>query len=204
MPRPFPILVLPVCLALTACGGSGDRPPAPKPDPVSAPLAGVGDMCSYAERKEPILVAHKFWTGRAYYGDLKSRDLPELRAKWFLGGSGGKVATTVARPKLEVYRLKTDANCYDAEKEVYYRCTKTSATPLGDIRAIGRAINQREADLLAVRICDRAVRERIEKKTQIGRETTDLGCVVAARKRCPLPPPPAPKKKDDKDDKEDN
>lgn len=188
---------LPLCLALAACGSAGDRPPPPKPDAVSAPLAGVGDMCSYAERKKPVIVAHKFWTGRAYFGDLKSSDLPELRAKWFLGGSGGKVSTSVARPKLEVYRLKTDGNCYDAEKKVYYSCTKTVATRIGDIRVVGRAINQRDADFLALEVCNSQMRDRIEKQTQIERDTTDLRCVIVARKRCPLPPP-APKKKTEK------
>lgn len=204
MSRLTALAALPVCLALAACGsGGGDRPPPPKPDPVSAPLAGVGDMCSYAERKKPIVVGHKFWTGRAYYGDLKGGDLKELRAKWFLGGSGGRVATAVARPKLEVHRTKIDSNCYDEAKKVYYGCTKTIETPMGDIRVLARAVRQEEADRLAIQMCKREVRERLEKKTEVALDTWDIACSIVARRKCPLPPPPpppAPKKTDQKKD----
>ena len=206
MSRLSALAALPVCLALAACGSGGSDRPEAKPDPTSPPLAGIGDMCSYADRKKPVVVAHKFWTGRAFFGDLKGSDLPALRAKWFLGGSGGQVATAVARPKLEVYRSKIDSNCYDAAKKVYYSCTKTLATPLGDIRVMTRAIRQEEADRLALQLCRRQIRERLEEKTEISSSTWDIACVIVARRKCPLPPPPPPPKKDEKkkDDKKGN
>jgi hypothetical protein len=199
MPRIPAIFALPICFAVAACGAGGDRAAAPPPDPVSAPLAGVGDMCSYAERKEPVYVAHKFWTGRTFYGDLTGSDLPELRAKWFLGGTGGKVSTSVARPKLAVFRIKVDGNCYDEAKKVYYSCTKTVEAKLDDLRVLARAVEQRDADRLAFQICVDKMQERVEKQTQIVLDATNATCEVVARKLCPLPPPPpAPKKADDK------
>lgn len=201
MPRLFSILAVPVCLALASCGGKSDGPPPPKPDPVSAPLTGIGDMCSYAERKKPVIVAHRFWNGSTFYGDLKGEDLAKLRSKW-IPNTVRSVATSVARPRVQVYRVKTDGNCYDKEKKVYYSCTKTLETPVGDIRGLARADDPRRADLLALRICRDEMRKSIEEKSEIDLTTVDLGCTIAVRRRCPLPPapPPKPKKKDEKKD----
>lgn len=188
-------------LALAACqsDSAATKAPTPAPKPAALPAVDVGDLCSYSERKEPIIVVHKDATGNQYFGEVQGKDLQQFRLKW--GGLTGKtLATAVARPRVDVYRASVEDNCYDAQRRVYYSCRKVIQEPVGHIHAFARAPTMTDAHALALQVCRAKFDAVVQEKLEIDQENRDKRCRIVAERWCdappaPPPPPPAAKKR---------
>ncbi len=206
-------LALACSLALLGCG-DGERktasaPPAAPPSApnVAAPpatpndppaISGVGELCIYGPRSEPVMMAYKDATGAAWIGDIRPRDAENMRTKWF-GTSDKRVPTALATPRVEVYRQRVDDNCYDAARRVYYSCTKTLEADVRAVRGLARAVTMGDARTLALQLCEKKVAEIVVNAIEINQENRDMKCRVAEETYCPPPPEapatPAPPKK---------
>jgi hypothetical protein len=193
MPTAAALAAATLLTALAACQSDSTATTARPPQPAAAPPAvNVGDLCSYRERKEPIIVVHKDATGNQYFGEVQGKDLEQFRLAW--GGASGKnLATAVARPRVDVYRASVEDNCYDAQRRVYYSCRKTISEPVGQIHAFARAPSMPEARALALQVCRKKLDEIVQEKLEIDQENRDKGCRIVAENWCAAPPAPPPK-----------
>ena len=156
------------------------------------PVAEVGNLCTYRARKEPVMQGYADGTGAQWEGEVQVRDLPSFNSKWF-NPSDKRLATMVARPRVGVFRVRIDDNCYNAATKTYSACTKVLETDLGKVRGFARAMTPERATALAVQLCEKKVAELVEGSAEIRQENIDLRCHVFEQAYCALPPaPPAP------------
>jgi hypothetical protein len=197
-------LALACALLLPGCGDgerkSASAPPAaasaappatarPAPDP--PPIAGVGELCAYGARKEPVMMAYKDATGAAWMGEIRARDAEAMKTKW-LGAFDKRVPTVLATPRVEIYRQRVDDNCYDAARRVYYSCTKVLEADVRPVRGLARAVTMADARALALQLCEKRVGEIVAQTIEINQENRDIKCRVAEEAYCPPPPEAAP------------
>jgi hypothetical protein len=217
MPRVSPLLLL--CAVLAACARGGDQ--AARPDPAAGPnpsapvasapgksvfehdappVAEVGNLCLFRTRKDPVMSGFVDRTGAAWEGEVRVRDLPSLDPKWFRP-SDARMATVVARPRVDRFRVRIDDNCYDAARKVYYSCSKVLEADLSKVRGFARALSIGRARSLAIQLCEKKVIELVESSLEIKQDNADLRCRIVEQAFCelppapPPPPPPAPAKK---------
>jgi hypothetical protein len=218
--RPLPVVMLAAMLA--ACGGEELRSPVVgSPSGIvstapevrgrvtsvdskasyeldAPPLADVGNVCSFRERKEPVMQGFADRTGRGWEGEIRVRDVSSLDPKWF-SPSDARVATMIARPRVERYRVRIDDNCYNAETKKYSSCTKVLEADLSKVRGFARALSLERATALAIQLCEKKVRDVVDESALTRQENLDLTCHVFQQAFCELPPapppPPAPAKK---------
>jgi hypothetical protein len=162
------------------------------------PLGEVGNLCTYRTRKEPIMQGFADRSGAGWEGEIRVRDLPTMDPKWF-SPSDKRVATMIARPRLETFRVRIDDNCYNAQTKTYSSCTKVLEADLSKVRGFARALTLERARGLAIQLCQKKVLELVEATTVGNQDNLDLTCHVAEQAFCELPPapppPPAPAKK---------
>ncbi len=184
-------------LVLTACGGGADKqgPGTGVRAAQALPAGQIGKLCIFGARRPPVTIVHRDATGAQWHGDVKESDYKLMRTKWF-SRSDKRMTTVVAAPRVKVYRVKIDDNCYDKNKKTYHACTKTITADLTPIRVIARALDLGDASNLARQECSRRVRDTIAKKTDVRQEGHDLRCKIIATTKCSLPAPkqkPKPK-----------
>ena len=162
------------------------------------PLAETGNLCTYRLRKEPVMQGFSDRTGAQWEGEVRVRDLPSMDTKWF-SPSDKRLATLVARPRVEVFRVRIDDNCYNAATKTYYSCSKVLEADLSKVRGFARALTPERARALAVQLCEKKVAEIVDRSVQVHQESIDTRCYVFEQAYCELPPapppPPAPAKK---------
>ena len=162
------------------------------------PLAETGNLCTYRPRKEPVMQGHSDRTGAQWEGEVTIRDLPSMETKWF-SPSDKRLVTMVARPRTEVFRVRIDDNCYNAEAKKYYACSKVLEADLSKVRGFARGPTLEHARALAVQLCEKKVAEVVDRSIQVRQENIDTRCHVYEQAWCALPPapkpPPAPAKK---------
>ena len=162
------------------------------------PLAETGNLCTYRPRKEPVMQGYGDRSGAQWEGEVKVADLPNMDPKWF-SPSDKRLATMVARPHTEVFRMRIDDNCYNAATKTYHACTKVLEADLSKVRGFARALTLERARALAVQLCEKKVAEIVERSIQVQQENLDMRCHVYEQAYCALPPapppPPAPAKK---------
>jgi hypothetical protein len=162
------------------------------------PLGEVGNLCTYRTRKEPVMQGFVDRSGAGWEGEIRLRDLPSLDPKWF-SPQDKRIATMIARPRLDAYRVRIDDNCYNAETKKYYSCSKVLEADLSQVRGFARAVSLERARGLAIQLCEKKVLELVEKVAAPRQENMDLRCHVFEQAYCELPPapppPPDPKKK---------
>ena len=210
MPRALSTLLLFAAL-LGACARGGDRTAAPaepgSPGLADAamtdasspstfqldapPVAEVGNLCLFRPRKDPVMIAHKDRTGAAWEGEIRVRDVPKFEPK-LISQSDKRIATVVARPRVDRFRVRVDDNCYDAASKSYHACTKVLEADLSSVRGFARALTMPEASALAIQICERKVAEIVQTSIEIRQENHDLRCRAVEQAYCELPPPPPP------------
>jgi hypothetical protein len=162
------------------------------------PIAEVGNLCTYRTRKDPVMQGHSDRSGAGWEGELRVRDLPNLDPKW-ISPQDKRVATMVARPRLDAFRVRIDDNCYNPQTKTYASCTKVLEADLSKVRGFARALTLERARSLAVLLCEKKVAELVEQLAAPRQENLDLRCHVFEQAYCELPPapppPPDPKKK---------
>lgn len=162
------------------------------------PIAEVGNVCTFRERKEPVMQAFADRTGRGWEGEIRVRDLPAMDPKWF-SPQDKRIVTMIARPRVENYRVRIDDNCYNAETKKYGSCTKVLEADLSKVRGFARALSLERAQALAIQLCEKKVADVVDKSALPTQENMDLRCHVFQQAYCELPPapppPPAPAKK---------
>ncbi len=132
-------------------GSSGYAPSGPTPRAIVAsvaskpsfeleapPVAEVGNLCTYRTRKDPVMQGFSDRSGAQWEGEIRVRDVPTMDTKWF-SPSDKRVATMVARPRVEVYRVRVDDNCYNAATKTYHACSKVLEADLTQVRGFARA-----------------------------------------------------------------
>jgi hypothetical protein len=211
----MPSTRLPVAAALlalmAACGGSTPagappsaagatsggnpqlRPQRTTPDPELPKLATTGDICVYATRAEPIIQGHRDATGSDYLGEVRVRDVATFDTKW-LSAFNRNLATAVARPRVEKYRVSVDDNCFDPQRRVYTRCTKVIEVDISKVRGFARAVEMPGAHALATWLCEQKVRDMVIEATEIQQDSRDLRCGIVEQRYCapPAAQPAAP------------
>lgn len=203
MLRVLPPLIL-SAIVLAACSGGRDQaenpPPAAAPSTnpsgstfelEAAPIAEVRQLCLFRPRKEPVMSGFSDRSGAQWEGEIGVRDLPSMDTKWF-SPSDKRVATVVARPRVDTFRVRIDGNCHDPARNVYYACTKVLEADLSPIRGFARALTLDRARALALQLCEQKVADTVDKSVQIRQENVDLKCRVVEQTYCALPPPPPP------------
>jgi hypothetical protein len=216
MSRALPLLLC-SAVALGACARGGDEPTKTAAPAAASPggavadassrstfqldapaIAEVGDPCLFRQRKDPVMQAHRDRTGASWHGEVRVRDVPGFQTKW-LPAFDKRVATVIARPRVDTFRVRIDANCYDAARKSYHSCSKVLESDLSAIRGFARAPTTSEAGALAVQLCERKVAEAVEKSIEIAQDNQDLKCRRVQEAWCDLPAappvPPAAKKK---------
>ena len=213
MPRVPLSLVLSAAL-LAACARGGDEATKPEPSSPGAavadassrsvfeldapPMAEVGNLCLYRQRKDPVMQAHRDRRGGSWEGEIRVRDVPTYDTKW-TGPFDRRVGTVVAQPRVDKFKVRVDDNCYDAARKSYHACTKVLEADVAPVRGFARAPTMPEASALAIQLCERKVAEVVEASIEVKQENQDLRCKVIDQAWCDLPPaappPPAAKKK---------
>lgn len=205
MHRTAPLIIL--AAALAACS-SDQRPAATNAPPVAAaptaptaststfeydapPIAEVGNPCNFRTRRDPVMQGYRDRSGAAWEGEVRVRDVAAMDAKWF-GASDKRVATLVARPRVDNFRLRVDSNCYNAETKSYYSCSKVLEADLSKIRGFARGLTIGQARSLAIQLCEKKVADVVAEKLEIQQDNVDLRCRIIEQHFCELPPPPAP------------
>lgn len=155
------------------------------------PLAEVGNLCTYRPRKDPVMQGYSDRSGAHWEGEVTVADLPNMNPKWF-GPSDKRLATMVARPRTEMFRVRIDDNCYNAETKKYHACTKVLEADLSKVRGFARALSLDRARVLAVQLCQQKVSEIVERSVEIRQENLDMRCHVYEQAHCELPPAPPP------------
>jgi hypothetical protein len=162
------------------------------------PLGEVGNLCTYRQRKDPVMQGFVDRSGAGWEGEIRVRDLPSLDPKWF-SPQDKRVATIIARPRIEAFRVRVDDNCYNAETKKYYACSKVLEADLSKVRGFARAVSLERARALAIQLCEKKVVELVQGSVEIRQENMDLRCHVFEQAYCELPPapppPPDPKKR---------
>lgn len=162
------------------------------------PIAEVGNLCTYRTRKEPIMQGFVDRSGAGWEGEIRVRDLPSLDPKWF-SPQDKRVATLIARPRVETFRVRIDDNCYNAQTKTYSSCSKVLEADLSKVRGFARAVSLERARSLAILLCEKKVVELVEQTAATKQDNLDLSCHVYEQAYCDLPPapppPPDPKKK---------
>ncbi|MFO0988889.1 MAG: hypothetical protein U1F37_16275 [Alphaproteobacteria bacterium] len=162
------------------------------------PLAETGNLCTYRKRQAPVMQGYADRTGAQWEGEVTIRSLPNMDTKWF-GPFDKRLATMVARPRIDVFRVRIDDNCLDPQTKKYYSCTKVLEADLSKVRGFARALTPERARALAVQLCEKKVAEIVADSAQIRQESIDTRCHVYEQAFCELPPapppPPAPAKK---------
>jgi len=162
------------------------------------PMAEVGNLCTYRTRKEPVMQGHSDRSGAGWEGEVRVRDLPSMDPKWF-SPQDKRLATMVARPRLDTFRVRIDDNCYNPQTRTYASCTKVLEADLSKVRGFARALTLERARSLAILLCEKKVTELVEATAAPRQENLDLRCHVFEQAFCELPPapppPPDPKKK---------
>jgi hypothetical protein len=213
MPRTPPLLLLLIAAALAACSEelrssvSSPSPGAVGTPELTGPVAGVdskasfemdappiaevGNLCTYRTRKDPVMQGHSDRTGAHWEGEVRVRDLPSMDPKWF-SPSDKRMATLVAKPRVESFRTRVDDNCYNAQSKTYHACTKVLEADLTKIRGFARALTIERARTLAVLLCEKKVAEVVAANADIRQDNFDLKCRVVEQAFCDLPPAPPP------------
>jgi len=162
------------------------------------PLGEVGNLCTYRTRKDPVMQGYSDRSGAGWEGEVAVRDLPSMDPKWF-SLQDKRLATMIARPRVETYRVRIDDNCYNAETKTYHACSKVLEADLSKVRGFARALTLERARSLAILLCEKKVVELVDKSALTNQENLDLRCHVYEQAFCDLPPapppPPAPAKK---------
>jgi hypothetical protein len=180
----------PPSAAGAASGGNPAlRPQRTAPDPDLPKMATTGDICVYATRAEPIMQGHRDATGSDYLGEVRVRDVASFETKW-ISAFSRDIATAVARPRVEKYRVVVDDNCFDPQRRVYTRCTKVIEVDLSKVRGFARAVEMPGAHALAAWLCEQKVRELVLEATEVQQDSRDLRCGIAEERYCPRPAPP--------------
>jgi hypothetical protein len=183
---------------VAACSSDSGTPVAARPEPTPPPAAlaaGDSDICIYRKRREPVMTGYRDATGAAWEGEIRPQDVASLETNW-LGRRDARVATVLAKPRVDFYRVRVDENCYDPARAVYTSCRKTLEADLRAVRGLARAIDMPDARTLALQLCEKKVRELAGKLVERSLENADLRCTAAVESYCPPPaPPPAPAKK---------
>lgn len=176
-------------LSLAACAPEKSAPPTRADQVAEAAPSGAGpagEICRYGPRPRSVYVATRHSSGQAYQGDMQADDIPKMNPNWFGSGSS-LVATAIAAPGINIWRVQVNDNCYDARRKVYYSCTKTLSADLRNIRALVRAESYSTARKLAVDLCEQRVLQRIADKVDVRIDHRKLRCRIVQVARCPLP-----------------
>jgi len=204
MRRPLSVLLM--LSALAACSGDekGVATPAPASPALAAPTAStssfeydappigeVGNACNFRQRKDPVMQGFRDRTGASWEGELRVRDVASMDPKWF-SPSDKRVATLVARPRTDKFRLRVDDNCYNAQTKTYYSCSKVLEADFTQIRGFARAVTIEQARSLAIQLCEKKVTAVMEAATDTRQDNTDLRCRIVTQTFCELPPAPPP------------
>lgn len=204
MHRTAPLLLL--AIALAACSSDERATPvaAPSAPPAAAPTASastfeydappvaeVGNVCNFRTRKDPVMQGYRDRTGSAWEGEVRVRDVASMDTKWFTL-SDKRVATIVARPRVDKFRLRVDANCYNAETKTYAGCNKVLEADLSPIRGFARGLTIPQARALAIQLCEKKVADVVNDTLSIRQDNVDLRCRVIEQTFCELPPAPTP------------
>ncbi len=200
MPRTPMILAL-CAMALGACSDDKEKPvaaapAAPTPLPafveLDQPAIGeVGKICTYRPRKEPVIMAYRDRTGGAFEGEIRLRDVAMFDSK-LISASDRRIASAVARPNVNTFRVKVDDNCYDAATRTYRACTKVLEANVKEVRGFARGVLMADARTLAVQVCERKVAELVEKNLEVKQDNFDMKCHVIEQAWCEPPPAPPP------------
>lgn len=176
-------------LLVSSC--SGDTPPAAADRGGTETDSVTGALCEYRDRRsDTVLQAFKDITGATWWGEI-DHEVGTMRGKW-PGQRGGRVfATAVARPKVDMYRVRRSANCFDEKTRSYYTCTRTEEVDFSQIRGFARAPTMTEAEDYARLLCQEKVLDIATKATAVRQQSWDLTCEVVASLRCPAPAEPA-------------
>jgi hypothetical protein len=155
------------------------------------PIAEVGNLCLFRPRKEPVMSGFADRTGAQWEGEIRVRDLASLEDK-LIDPFDKRVATVVTRPRVDIFRMRIDDNCYDATRKVYYACTKVVTADLTGVRGFARAMTVDRARALSIQLCEKKVAQVVGAAIGIQQDNTDLRCHVSEQAFCTLPPAPAP------------
>ena len=212
MYRPASVLLF--AAALSACSG-GDKSvatgEAPRPAPNgpvaegpaqsassassfdynAPPVAEVGNLCAFRQRKDPVMSGFSDRTGASWEGEVRVRDVATMDPKWF-SPSDKRVATLVARPRVDTFRVRVDDNCYNAQTRSYYSCSKVLEADLSKIRGFARGLTLQQARRLAIQLCEKKVAEVVQTTLNLEQDNADLRCRIVEQAFCELPPPPPP------------
>lgn len=204
MLRPIPLLLLLSALAACSRDDKVVATPAPaSPAPAAAtastssfeydapPIGEVGNACTFRPRKDPVMQGYRDRSGQSWEGEVRVRDVATMDPK-FISPSDKRVATLVARPRVDKFRMRVDDNCYNAETKTYYACTKVLEADLSPIRGFARALSIEQARNLAIQLCERKVADVMDEKINVKQDNTDLRCRIVVQTFCELPPAPPP------------
>lgn len=174
----------------SGAGAAPLRPTRTTPDPELPKMAVTGDLCVYATRAEPIAQGHRDSTGADYLGEVRTRDAASFDTKW-LSAFNRDIATAVARPRVEKYRVSVDDNCFDPQRRVYTRCVKVIEVDLSKVRGFARAVEMPGAHHLATWLCEQKVRDLVTEQAEVQQDSRDLRCGIVEQRFC-KPPAAAP------------
>jgi hypothetical protein len=155
------------------------------------PIGEVGNLCTYRTRKEPVMQGFVDRSGAGWEGEIRVRDLPSMDPKWF-SPQDKRVATLIARPRVETFRVRIDDNCYNAATKTYSSCSKVLEADLSKVRGFARAVSLERARALAIQLCEKKVLELVEEIAATKQDSLDLRCHVSEQAYCELPPAPPP------------
>jgi hypothetical protein len=204
MLRPIPLLLM--FSALAAC--SGDEKVVATPAPAASapaaatasassfeydapPIGEVGNACTFRPRKDPVMQGYRDRSGASWEGEVRVRDVATMDPK-FISPSDKRVATLVARPRVDKFRLRVDDNCYNAETKTYSSCSKVLEADLSPVRGFARALTIQQARSLAIQLCEKKVADVVDEKINIKQDNVDLRCRIVEQTFCELPPAPPP------------
>ena len=156
------------------------------------PLTEVGNLCTFRERKDPVMQGFIDRSGAGWEGEIRVRDIPSLDPKWF-SPQDKRVATLIARPRVETFRVRVDDNCYNAETKKYSACSKVLEADLSKVRGFARAVSLERARALAIQLCEKKVKDLVQGSIEIRQENMDLSCHIYEQAYCELPPAPPPR-----------
>lgn len=160
------------CLAVALAGCQSAPPNTPE-----------AALCQYTDKRpKDELIGHDLKTGAYVQAEID----PATFRQW-----SDTVWSVMAKPKNDLFRKEYRTDCYDQAGKYWYPCMKTVQKDFSDIRGIGRALDQRRARQIALRLCEFLTHRRAPKAGGVDVEDSRLDCEISYETACPLPEPPA-------------
>ena len=137
----------------------------------------AADLCSFRERKDPVLVAYTDRRDESYLGEPDDAVYKDKT---------GQIASAVATPRDPIYKYEAREDCYNKAGDFYYPCMKKFEVDLSPVQGIGRALTFSKAEKLARDLCQSKVDEIIIKKVGRPQQSAATACVVQYKEFCTL------------------